>query len=217
MRVQRFLLALALVVGVVVISDGRLADGSGIADPAGTAVRVLTEPDLGRTGRTLRWRGPVVRVGIDLPGYPAWFIADAASTLEWIASATGLEVALVEANHAELLVVPGRGQGAEVRVRIDAGAITSAVVRVGCCRRRALREDLLQAFGPLGDHAPPPSLFSNDVDAETPTAFDRWVLAILYRLPPDSSATAVRRCAEASVPWLHGGSPTAALLRCPLG
>ena len=199
------------------ISDGPLADGSGIADPAGTAVRVLTEPDIGPTGRTLRWRGPVVRVGLDLPGYPAWFIADAASTLEWIASATGLKVALVEADQAELLVVPGPGQGAEVRVRIHTGAITSAMIRVGCCRRRALREDLLQAFGPLGDHAPPPSLFSNDVDAETPTAFDRWVLAILYRLPPDSSAAAVRQCAEASLPWLHERSPTAALLRCPLG
>jgi len=156
-------------------------------------------------------------VRFDLYGYPDWFVDDGAATLGWAAEVTGLEVMVVDSGPADLTVVPGPGSGATVRIYASAGSIRSAVVEVGCCRVRALREDLLQAFGPMGDHAATGSLFSQDLSAVAPSDFDRWTLQILYALEPGSDAAEVRRCAEASVSRLWSVQPRHHAAVCPLG
>jgi hypothetical protein len=217
-RTMRSLLLGVLLAGLLVAGlPADLARGDGPGDPVGTVVRVLTAPDIGEGGATLRWRRPQVRVRFDLAGYPAWFIADGVATLQWAAEVTGLAVVVVDSGEADLVVAPRGDRGALVRVRSSHGEIIAAEVEVGCCRPRALREDLLQAFGPLGDHAPRGSLFSQDLSAEDPSPFDRWALEVLYALPPGSSAAAVRRCSELTAlrSWSARGTPP--VVACPLG
>jgi hypothetical protein len=202
---------------IVVGWPAELGSSDQPGDPVGTLVRVLTEPEIGEGGATLRWRGPRVRVRFDLADYPAWFIADGVATLQWAAEVTGISVVVIDSGEAELVVVPRGDRGALVRVRSLHGEIIAAEVEVGCCRRRALREDLLQAFGPLGDHAPTGSLFSQDLKAETPSPFDRWALEVLYALPPGSSAAAVRRCSELAALRSWSARATSPVGSCPLG
>jgi len=202
---------------IVVGWSAELGSSDQPGDPVETVVQVLTQPDVGAGGSTVRWPGPRVRVRFELSSYPEWFAADGRATLQWAAAVTGLDVVAVDSGDADLVVTPGPGQGATVRVRAADGMILGAVVEVGCCRRRALREDLLQAFGPLGDHAPTGSLFSQDLSAETPSPFDRWALEVLYALPPGSSAAAVRRCSERTALRSWSARATSPVVSCPLG
>jgi hypothetical protein len=209
---------MAVVACVCVVTwPADLGSGDHPADPVATVVRVLTEPDVGPGGSTVRWPGPRVRVRFDLSSYPESFTADGRAALRWAAAVTGLEVVVVASGEADLVVTPGPGRGATARVRAADGVILGAVVHVGCCRRRALWEDLLQAFGPLGDHAPAGSLFSQDLSAESPASFDQWALEILYALAPASDAAAVRRCAERTAASHRNPRPLRPGVVCPLG
>lgn len=148
------------------------------------AVAVLTQPDSGLAGSTVRWPPPGVTYRLQLDGYPDSYLAEVRAAFAWAARHTRLLV--VESDSAASIeVVKQRGAGAHTTVWIGADdEITSARVELGCCRPRAAWEDLLQSFGPLGDRADRRSIFSDDQTLVRPQAFDAWVMRALYSLPP---------------------------------
>lgn len=154
-------------------------------------VAVLTQPDVGPAGRTMRWAGPQVTYRLELPGYPADYQDEARQAFAWAAAHSGLDVVEV-AGPADIVVHRGPGNGAVTRVWPDwSGRLTRARIRLGCCRPRAAWEDILQSFGPMGDRSPD-GLFSQDLTAERPGPFEAEVYQTLYRNPPGTAASDLR-------------------------
>ena len=154
---------------------------------------VLTVPDVGPSGSTVRWDREVITYRLDLPGYPEWLRSELRSAFAWGASASGVAAIEVEQAPADVLVTAGPGAGALLTVRIGGhGSIVGAEIQLGCCRVRPAWEDVLQSFGPLGDHADARSLFSELLDRERPGCFDLAVLRTLYSLPAGSGRVVVR-------------------------
>lgn len=152
------------------------------------AVAVLTQPDSGGGGTTMRWAGPQVTYNISLPGYPAAYVTKARQVLRWGGGLVGLQMVEVR-GPAQIEVVPKAGNGANVTADLSSsGALEHVTFELGCCRDRAVWEDGLQALGPLGDRADARSVFSQDHTAVGPSRFDAWVLRGLYAVPPGSSA-----------------------------
>lgn len=152
------------------------------------AVAVLTEPDVGPSGATQRFAGPVVHYRLELESMPDWYRAEVYTVLAWVARQTGLTITETTGT-ADLVVSRKNGNGAHAQVVGDGhGTILSAHVWLGCCWRRAAWEDLAQAFGPLGDRADNRSVFSQSSDQLRGSGFDAWVLHELYQLPPGTNA-----------------------------
>ena len=162
------------------------------ADDVAMATDVLTRPDRGTAGVTVRWAGPRVTYRLHLDTYPAAYRQLVRDVMAYAARHTGLEVVETD-GPAQIEVWPRAGNGAHVEATIDASNHLVAVrFELGCCRSRAAWEDGLQAFGPLGDHADSRSVFTNDQSALRPGSFDAWVLGTLYRLPAGSTPDQVR-------------------------
>lgn len=193
MRVLQCLLSVLVLVGC--------APPRPAADPSGPGAveqlaNVLTVPDTGPGGSTVRWDREAVTYRLALPGYPEWLREELRAAFAWGAAATGVAVTEVEQEQAEVLVAAGPGAGAHVTVRIsEHGSIVGAEIQMGCCRVRPAWEDILQSFGPLGDHADARSLFSELLERERPGCFDLAVLRTLYSLPPGSERETVMRTA----------------------
>lgn len=165
------------------------------------AVGVLTrnDPDFPNAvpgGTTLRWDKRVVTYRITLPHYPLRYRSEVVRALEWAALQGGFAVApAAPGADSDIEVVTKRGDGAFVRAAPDyrTGALYGVRVQLGCCRLRALWEDMTQAFGPLADRADARSLYSNiDEGLIYPPDFDAWVFCLLYSLPPRSSPAELR-------------------------
>jgi hypothetical protein len=161
------------------------------------AVEVLTWPDDGPGGRTIRWTQPAIRVHIELTSFPDWYVAEIRHALAWATNVTGVRTIEVLAGDADLTVVAGPGTGATTSAEIAPDwSLEDAMVRMGCCRVRPVWEDVLQAFGPLGDRADSRSVFSPDLSRQRPGCFDTAVLRTLYSLPPGSPPADVRSVAR---------------------
>jgi len=171
------------------------------ADEVRMAVAVLTrnDPDFPKSWDrrvTTRWNKPVVTYRITLPGYPARFRSEVVRALTWGARQGGFTVAPAEpGSEPDIEVVMKEGNGAFASGSVDGptGELYFANVKLGCCRLRALWEDMTQAFGPLADRADARSLYSNtDAGLIYPSNFDAWVFCLLYSLPPRSTSAAIR-------------------------
>ena len=151
------------------------------------AVEVLTRPDNGPAGRTVRWAGPTVTYRITLGAYPPDFVDEVRTALSWASAVTGLDLQEV-AGPAQLEVVQKDGNGAFTSGTLgEDWSLTSVRVELGCCRVRPVWEDVLQAFGPFGDRADGRSIFSQSRTRDLPSDFDAWLLRALYQVPEGSS------------------------------
>lgn len=160
------------------------------SDGINQAVAVLTMPDEGRGGGTYRWTKNTVT--FQLAGtWPEPYEAIIRDAFAWTANATGLDVKEVT-GQADITVVNKAGTGAYVYGRPNGWELADVTVELGCCRERAAREDIAQAFGPLGDRADSRSVFSQDHSRTHPSDFDAWILQSLYQLPAGSNPAAVR-------------------------
>jgi len=190
MRVLRCLLSAFVLVGCG--PPRPAADPSG-PGPVEQLANVLTVPDIGPGGSTVRWDREAVTYRLALPGYPEWLRDELRAAFAWGAVATGVAVTEVEQEQPDVVVAAGPGVGAHVTVRIsEHGSIVGAEIQMGCCRVRPAWEDVLQSFGPLGDHADARSLFSELLERERPGCFDLAVLRTLYSLPPGTGSGIVR-------------------------
>lgn len=164
------------------------------------AVSVLTEPDVGSGGFTMRWEGSDVTFRVRLPGYPARYVAKVRNALRWGGQIAGLKMVETE-DVADIEVVPRSGNGALVSAWTGhRGQILHVLFELGCCRLRPLWEDSLQSFGPMGDRADERSVFSQDSRRLVPSKFDAWVLRSLYSMPSGSSAAAAGSVLAAMAP-----------------
>lgn len=160
------------------------------------AVAVLTQLDSGAVGGTNRWAQSSVTYSLDaISHYPADYLAQVRAAFSFAATATGLEVREVHGS-ADVTVTAKSGNGAHTTADVSGGRIQSVTLQLGCCRSRPVWEDVLQSFGPMGDHADSRSVFSQDHTLQQASEFDAWVLHVLYALPPGSSPEAVKREAE---------------------
>ena len=190
MRVLRCLFSVLVLVGCGPTRPAADPSGPGAVEQL---VNVLTVPDIGPGGSTVRWDREVVTYRLALPSYPEWLRDELRAAFAWAAAATGVAVTEVEQEQAEVLVAAGPGAGAHVTVRIsEHGSIVGTWIQMGCCRVRPAWEDVLQSFGPLGDHADARSLFSELLERERPGCFDLAVLRTLYSLPPGTGRGIVR-------------------------
>lgn len=156
------------------------------------AVDIMTRPDDGSFGgRTVRFAGPAVTYRIE-GDYPSRFRAMIRDAFTLAATATDLTVVETE-GPADITVVGKDGHDAYTTIwpRSD-DTIDHSIVELGCCHPRSVYEDILQSFGPVGDHAESGSVFSEDPTLDRPSEWDLCVLRTLYTYPPATTADEVR-------------------------
>lgn len=161
-----------------------------IEDQWQMAVDVMTEPDASG-GHTVRFIGPEVtyRIASDYPDDYGSTIREAFAT---VAATTGLTVRETD-GPADVVVIDKDGHDAATTIwSRGSGVILRSVVQLGCCRTRPAYVDILQAFGPRGEHAPSGSIFTTDSALERPSEWDLCVLRETYRHPPATAATELR-------------------------
>lgn len=154
------------------------------------ALRVLFEPDSGHTiSGSVRWAKSQVSYSVALDGFPPSYIAEVDNAFAWASTHTGLTFVRTDGPADIVIDSKSKGDGGLVRVVVGPGGgpIRGAHITLGCCRVRTVYEEILQALGPLGDHADSRSVFAQDRTATAPSDFDAWVLSALYSLPPASS------------------------------
>lgn len=162
------------------------------AEEIDMAIAVLTQPDSGAVGGTNRWAQSSVTYSLDaISHYPIDYLTQVRSAFSFAATATGLEVREVHGS-ADVTVTAKSGNGAYTTADVSGGRIHSVILQLGCCRARPVWEDVLQAFGPMGDHADSRSVFSQDHTLQQASEFDAWVLHVLYANPPGTRADALR-------------------------
>ena len=174
------------------MSGGSFDPGSRPAmtgEPAKTlrqAVAVLTRDDHGRRFPAARWPGPQVAVTVTGPEVSPAALDGIDRVLAWLTATSGVDFHRVTDVHAPMVVelaagLPPRGVSEIVGHRIVAARVQWDPT-VAHARRWAW-EELLQVTGPGGDWGPAGSLCSTDQTATGPSAFDTWLLGVLYRLP----------------------------------
>lgn len=181
---------------ILLVSATSSSSPSTPAYPRSELVAVLTEPDRGPQGRTTRWSESEVTYRIDLPGYPELLREEVDQALAWASTHAGVRLLPVKDNPM-LTIVRMKGNGAFTTANVESGRIVSATVRLGCCRKRPVWEDVLQSFGPMGDRASA-GLFSQNHEAEHPGQFEAEVFHVLYSLPPGSTADEVQNGLDGS-------------------
>lgn len=194
------LLAMVLVVTVLLATSLAVAFDLSPSGPRSStetptwdmAVDVMTQPDDGTfDGRTVRFSGPTVtyRIADDFPANYEIVIHDAFAVA---AGATGLTV-VETTGPADIVIVAKDGHDAYTTIwSRGGGLIDRSVVQLGCCRARPAYEDILQSFGPIGDHAASGSIFSEDLSLDRPSDWDLCVLRMLYTFPPATTASELR-------------------------
>lgn len=170
-------------------------------DAVDMATRILTEPDNGGGGYTMRWDRQQVTYSI-AGEFPDHFLATIDRAFQWGSAFTGVDAVNHNGPDADIVITRGSGQGAYAEVWHRNGTIERATIELGCCWARAAYEDVLHTFGPLGDHGDHRSVFSSDPERMMPSAFDAWVLTTLYTLPPGTPPEDVRAALAASLPPL---------------
>lgn len=168
------------------------------------ATAILTRPDAGPSGKTVRWDRDVVGVHVDLPAHYDQRMFEAVDeALVWLTEVTGTRfVEVDDPASAQIKVVGKSGDGgrATATASPDAKTLMSATVRIGCCRERVVWEELGQIAGAFGDRGDDRSIFSNSRERSTPSQFDEWVLRALYLAPPGTSADELALYLEAALP-----------------
>ena len=185
------------------------SNGTGTSDVSWSidqVVNSLTSPDIGVSGRTVRFVSNSVGVYADfnIPSgtlSPSWVDPnlEIERILDWLSRATAVNFHRSSSPNSSItdgtwdrpfsgqVRATGEGpQGAIVN-----GKLHRSEVLVTCCWRRLLWEEILQAVGVFGDNGPPNSLFSEIGAERTNTIageFEFAAIRILYSLPAGSTA-----------------------------
>lgn len=175
------------------------------------AVAILTQPDIGVRSTTVRFTGPIVTYRLELPDYPGDYLAHVRAAFGYAGAITGLSVIEVD-GPADIVLTPQPTSSALASLFPAAdGSLARSTVKLGCCLVRPVWEDVLQAFGPIGDRSDGRSIFSQAFERSFPSRFDAWVLWMLYTQPSDSTPDELRSAILLHRLWVQGlGNPRAA-------
>ncbi len=157
------------------------------------ATKILTEPDRGPAGSTIRWATDTIEYRMQMPDtYDEAYIAMIRDVFVWLHTSTGITFIETDNANAPLQISGHPHNGGTVRAVVSkTGVISSAEVHIGCCKPRSAYEELAQAMGPFGDHGDTRSIFSQNRERVKPSAFDTRILETLYSLAPGTDAAQV--------------------------